>query len=119
MFEGYGLTESTAAFSVNTPPSAWKIGTVGKPLSGNAVRLAEDGEILLKGGVVFKEYWQNPPEATATAIVDGWFHTGDLGTVDADGFITITGRKKELIVTAGGKNVSPPPDSRTSSAPTP
>ncbi|GAC51959.1 AMP-dependent synthetase/ligase [Gordonia amicalis] len=105
VFEGYGLTESTAAFSVNTP-SAWKIGTVGKPLSGNAVRLAEDGEILLKGGVVFKEYWQNP-EATATAIVDGWFHTGDLGTVDADGFITITGRKKELIVTAGGKNVSP------------
>lgn len=106
VFEGYGLTETTAAFSVNTP-SAWKIGTVGKPLSGNSVRLGEDGEILLKGGVVFKEYWQNP-EATAGAIVDGWFHTGDLGTVDADGFITITGRKKELIVTAGGKNVSPP-----------
>ncbi|GAA10670.1 AMP-dependent synthetase/ligase [Gordonia alkanivorans] len=105
VFEGYGLTETTAAFSVNTP-SAWKIGTVGKPLSGNTVRLGEDGEILLKGGVVFSEYWQNP-EATASGIVDGWFHTGDLGTVDADGFITITGRKKELIVTAGGKNVSP------------
>ncbi|MEO9327570.1 AMP-dependent synthetase/ligase [Gordonia aurantiaca] len=105
VFEGYGLTETTAAFSVNTP-SAWKIGTVGKPLSGNSVRVGEDGELLLRGPVVFSEYWQNP-EATATAIVDGWFHTGDLGTVDSEGFITITGRKKELIVTAGGKNVSP------------
>ena len=75
-------------------------------MSGNKVRIAEDGEVLLAGGVVFDGYWQNP-EATATAITDGWFHTGDLGTVDADGFLTITGRKKELIVTAGGKNVSP------------
>ncbi|WP_439029224.1 AMP-dependent synthetase/ligase [Gordonia terrae] len=105
VFEGYGLTETTAAFSVNTP-SASRIGTVGKPLAGNAVRIGEDGEVLLRGGVVFQEYWQNP-EATATAVENGWFHTGDLGTVDADGFITITGRKKELIVTAGGKNVSP------------
>ncbi|MBY4572002.1 long-chain fatty acid--CoA ligase [Gordonia paraffinivorans] len=105
VFEGYGLTETTAAFSVNTP-SAWKIGTVGKPLSGNSVRVGEDGELLLRGPVVFQEYWQNP-EATASAIVDGWFHTGDLGTVDSEGFISITGRKKELIVTAGGKNVSP------------
>ena len=69
VFEGYGLTETTAAFSVNTP-SAWKIGTVGKPLSGNSVRVGEDGELLLRGPVVFKEYWQNP-EATASAIVDG------------------------------------------------
>lgn len=105
VFEGYGLTETTAAFSVNTP-SAWKIGTVGKPLSGNSVRVGEDGELLLRGPVVFQEYWQNP-EATASAIVDGWFHSGDLGTVDSEGFISITGRKKELIVTAGGKNVSP------------
>lgn len=105
VYEGYGLTETTAAFSVNTP-SASKIGSVGKPLSGNAVRIGDDGEVLLHGGVVFTEYWQNP-EATASAVIDGWFHTGDLGTVDADGFITITGRKKELIVTAGGKNVSP------------
>ena len=105
VFEGYGLTETTAAFSVNTP-SAWKIGTVGKPLSGYSVRVGEDGELLLRGPVVFQEYWQNP-EATASAIVDGWFHTGDLGTVDSEGFISITGRKKELIVTAGGKNVSP------------
>ena len=105
VYEGYGLTETTAAFSVNTPGEV-KVGTVGKPMSGNKVRIAEDGEVLLAGGVVFDGYWQNP-EATATAITDGWFHTGDLGTVDADGFLTITGRKKELIVTAGGKNVSP------------
>ncbi|MCH5644511.1 long-chain fatty acid--CoA ligase [Gordonia sp. ABSL49_1] len=105
VYEGYGLTETTAAFSVNTP-AARKIGSVGKPLAGNEVAIAEDGEVLLRGGVVFKEYWQNP-EATATAVTDGWFHTGDLGKVDGEGFITITGRKKELIVTAGGKNVSP------------
>jgi long-chain acyl-CoA synthetase len=105
VYEGYGLTETTAAFSVNTP-GAVKVGTVGKPLAGNTVRIGEDGEVLLKGGVVFNGYWHNP-DATATALTDGWFHTGDLGTVDAQGFITITGRKKELIVTAGGKNVSP------------
>lgn len=105
VYEGYGLTETTAAFSVNVP-GASRVGTVGKPLPGNEVRVADDGEVLLHGGVVFKEYWNNP-EATATALEEGWFHTGDLGKVDADGFITITGRKKELIVTAGGKNVSP------------
>lgn len=105
VYEGYGLTETTAAFSVNTPGEV-KIGTVGKPLAGNAVRIAEDGEVMLHGGVVFGGYWQNP-EATAASLEDGWFHTGDLGNVDGDGFLTITGRKKELIVTAGGKNVSP------------
>lgn len=105
VYEGYGLTETTAAFSVNTP-GAVKVGTVGKPLPGNRVRIADDGEVMLSGGVVFAEYWQNP-EATATAVEDGWFHTGDLGTLDEDGYLTITGRKKELIVTAGGKNVSP------------
>ncbi|MEE4023203.1 long-chain fatty acid--CoA ligase [Gordonia sp. PKS22-38] len=105
VFEGYGLTETTAAFSVNTP-GAVKVGTVGKPLPGNSVRIADDGEVMLSGGVVFSEYWQNP-DATAAAVEDGWFHTGDLGTLDSDGFLTITGRKKELIVTAGGKNVSP------------
>lgn len=105
VYEGYGLTETTAAFSVNTP-GAVKIGTVGKPLAGNAVRIAEDGEVMLHGGVVFDGYWRNP-EATAGALEDGWFHTGDLGSVDSEGFLTITGRKKELIVTAGGKNVSP------------
>lgn len=105
VYEGYGLTETTAAFAVNAPGEV-KVGTVGKPLPGNSVRTAEDGEILLKGGVVFTGYWRNE-EATASALDDGWFHTGDLGRVDTDGFITITGRKKELIVTAGGKNVSP------------
>ncbi|GAC69526.1 AMP-dependent synthetase/ligase [Gordonia soli] len=105
VYEGYGLTETTAAFAVNTP-GEHKVGTVGKPLAGNSVRLGEDGEVLLSGGVVFDGYWQNP-EATASALEDGWFHTGDLGRIDDEGFITITGRKKELIVTAGGKNVSP------------
>ncbi|MGB6181426.1 MAG: long-chain fatty acid--CoA ligase [Rhodococcus sp. (in: high G+C Gram-positive bacteria)] len=105
IYEGYGLTETTAAAAVNTPDQQ-KIGTVGKPLPGNAVRIGDDGELLLKGGVVFGGYWQND-DATAEALTDGWFHTGDLGAVDDDGFIAITGRKKEIIVTAGGKNVSP------------
>ncbi|NLU82891.1 long-chain fatty acid--CoA ligase [Rhodococcus sp. HNM0569] len=105
VYEGYGLTETTAAFAVNTPGEQ-KVGTVGKPLAGNKVRIADDGEILLSGPVVFGGYWNNP-EATKDAIEDGWFHTGDLGSLDRDGFITITGRKKEIIVTAGGKNVSP------------
>ncbi|MEP9391277.1 AMP-binding protein [Gordonia sp. VNK1] len=105
VYEGYGLTETTAAVTVNTP-GAVKVGTVGKPLAGNSVRIAEDGEIMLRGDVVFAEYWRNP-EATAAAVEDGWFHTGDLGSLDEHGFLRITGRKKELIVTAGGKNVSP------------
>jgi len=105
VYEGYGLTETTAAFSVNTP-GAVKVGTVGRPLPGNAVRIADDGEILLSGGVVFTGYWKNP-HATAESITDGWFHTGDIGKVDRDGFLSITGRKKEILVTAGGKNVSP------------
>ncbi len=106
IYEGYGLTETTAAFAVNTIGNQ-KVGTVGKPLAGNSVRIAEDGEIMLSGPVVFSGYWRNET-ATKEAIEDGWFHTGDLGTVDSDGYITITGRKKEIIVTAaGGKNVAP------------
>ncbi|MFG1784208.1 AMP-dependent synthetase/ligase [Rhodococcus oryzae] len=105
IFEGYGLTETTAAVAVNTP-GGQKVGSVGRPLAGNAVRIAEDGEILLSGPVVFGGYWRNEA-ASAEALEDGWFHTGDLGSVDSEGYITITGRKKEIIVTAGGKNVAP------------
>jgi len=105
ILEGYGLTETTAPATVNLADKS-KIGTVGPALPGVGVRLAEDGEIEVKGINVFKEYWNNP-EATEAAFHDGWFRTGDLGSFDAEGFLTITGRKKEIIVTAGGKNVAP------------
>ncbi|MGN2636133.1 AMP-dependent synthetase/ligase [Nocardia takedensis] len=105
IYEGYGLTESTAAVTVNTPENI-RVGSVGRPIEGHAVKIAEDGELLLRGSVIFDGYWGNK-EATDEAFADGWFKTGDLGAIDADGFVTITGRKKEIIVTAGGKNVSP------------
>ena len=105
IYEGYGLTETSAAITVNQI-GAVKPGTVGKLLDGNSMRIADDGELLVQGGVVFHGYWHND-EATAEAIQDGWFHTGDLGQVDSDGFLKIVGRKKEIIVTAGGKNVAP------------
>ncbi|GAA0680634.1 AMP-dependent synthetase/ligase [Streptomyces cellulosae] len=105
IYEGYGLTETTAAATV-VPPLSPRPGTVGRPVPGTAVRIADDGEVLIKGGIVFGSYWNNP-KATEEVLRDGWFATGDLGALDEDGYLTITGRKKDIIVTSGGKNVSP------------
>jgi len=106
ILEGYGLTETTAAATVNRPDRV-KIGTVGQALPGVAIRIDEDGEVLIKGVNVFAGYWDNKAATADTFAEEGWFRTGDIGEIDDEGFLSITGRKKEMIVTAGGKNVAP------------
>ena len=104
--EGYGLTETTAGATQNTPAHV-RIGSVGRPFPGTSIRVADDGEVMIKGGQIFSGYWKNEAASKETLDPAGWLHSGDIGEIDADGFLTITGRKKEIIVTAGGKNVAP------------
>lgn len=106
VLEGYGLTETAGALSVNTD-NEQKIGSVGRPLPGTEVKVAGDGELLFRGRQIFVGYWNNPAATSEALSPEGWFHTGDLGEIDDEGFVRITGRKKEILVTAGGKNVAP------------
>jgi long-chain acyl-CoA synthetase len=106
ILEGYGLTETTAASSVNVR-SAQKIGSVGRPIPGTRIKIAPDGEVLIKGPVIAQGYWNNPVATAESMTDDGYFKSGDLGTIDGDGYLYIVGRKKEIIVTSGGKNVAP------------
>jgi long-chain acyl-CoA synthetase len=105
LFEAWGMTETSTGGTTNMPGEN-RIGTVGKPVDGVELRIAEDGELLIKGDNVFQGYYKNP-EATAETITDGWLHTGDIASIDEDGYVSIIGRKKEIIITAGGKNITP------------
>ncbi len=105
ILEGFGMTETSTAATI-ARPDAFKFGTVGRAFKNAEIRIADDGEILVKGPNIFQGYYKNP-EATAETIVDGWLHTGDIGELDSDGYLKITGRKKDIIITAGGKNITP------------
>lgn len=105
VLEGWGMTETSTASTIATPED-FKWGTVGKPFPGSELRIADDGEVLVKGPNIFQGYYKNP-DATRETLVDGWLHTGDIGEIDADGYLKITGRKKDIIITAGGKNITP------------
>jgi long-chain acyl-CoA synthetase len=103
--EGWGMTETSTAATIATPED-FKFGTVGRPFPGCEIKIASDGEILARGPNIFQGYYKNP-EATAETLVDGWLHTGDIGEIDPEGYVKITGRKKDIIITAGGKNITP------------
>ncbi|MGI9030082.1 MAG: AMP-dependent synthetase/ligase, partial [Ilumatobacteraceae bacterium] len=106
VFEGWGMTETTSLGTLNLP-DAFRFGTIGRPIEGVDVRIAEDGEIEIAGGIVMREYWRNPEATADTMTEDGYLRTGDLGSIDDEGFVSITGRKKDIIITAGGKNLTP------------
>ena len=106
VFEGWGMTETTSIGTLNLP-GAYKFGTIGQPVAGADVRIAEDGEIEIAGEMIMREYWHNPDATADVMTADGFLRTGDLGAIDDDGYVTITGRKKDIIITAGGKNLTP------------
>ncbi|MGH2905412.1 MAG: AMP-dependent synthetase/ligase [Solirubrobacterales bacterium] len=107
VYEGYGMTETSTLATANNALTGFKFGSVGKPVPGCTVKIAEDGEIMIGGPNIFQGYYKNPSETAETIDGDGWLHTGDLGKIDDDGFVHITGRKKDIIITAGGKNLTP------------
>jgi long-chain acyl-CoA synthetase len=106
VFEGWGMTETTSLGTLNLP-DAFEFGTIGRPVAGADIRIAADGEIQIAGEIVMKEYWRNPEATAAVFTADHYLLTGDLGSIDEDGYVTITGRKKDIIITAGGKNLTP------------